>query len=319
MYNELLSREKLVAQNVVFAFTEVEFGWFDTSIVVNCQEAYFFSFSDINEDLHCFVEWLCDITSFKTQSTIDIDCEREIVSLTLERLPKDSERTSAASLGLLWWYNELESSPKIQYCVVDIERFVAKTYMALINVALTKRFNILAYWDDKFMSHDDELSNSELDGYEFIEVASSPEVVSNRLQLLFFNKITRQRLNGYPFGSVYAIKNPEISDVIFLDEGANGITIRDLNGHHFNTFRELGDAKSIKLTLPKSESLAGVAFSLRKQLPESIAVFCSHFTIEVESRHPDVLKQKPFALYIPILIPSKVNQKNFNLNFFSNG
>lgn len=310
MYLDIISREKLVADDVVIAFPDVEAGWFDASIVVNQTEEYLFSFSDINEDIYDFVGWLeATGCNDNTQTSVYIDCEFERLAFTLEKLPTHNHQTNYASLGLLWWYNDYAEVHQIHYSIVNITQFVAKTYLALVQTAISKRFKILAWWNDEFMRNDDDLSHSEYESYEFLEIEETPELISNRLQLLFYNKIRRKRLDELLFDVQYqyACKTQyEIVDIVVMQHEGNKYLLQDLNG----------DKYSVVSAPEFSDDIIKDAIKLRACLPENIILFCSSFSVDVTRRAPEVNDQTPYNQIVPLLIPlgavkAKPNFKKF--------
>lgn len=307
MYADILNRETIVADDVAIVFTDVEAGWFDASVVVNGVEEYMFSFSDINEDIYDFVDWLEKCACrHNAQASVYIDCEFEQMSFTIEKLPKDYHRADCASYGLLWWYNDDAENHCIQYCIVNISQFVSKTYMALLYTTITKRFKILAWWQDRRMRENDLLSSSPFDGYEFLQMNDLSELVSNQLQLLFYNNIRSIRLDELAFemekSRIFKPKE-EIVDIVFLQRINDKYILRDINGKEY---------KSVKIS-DLSGCIINDAIKMRKQLPENISLFCSGFEVSVKQRAPDVNDQTPYSQNIPILIP--YGSKNLRLQF----
>lgn len=285
MYEEVMSRQRLVADDVVMAFPDVNAGWFDTSIVVNNVEAYFFCFSDINDCLYEFVDWLATCLKYDTtEASVSIDCETEHVVLNMENLPVDQGHVRYASLGLLWWYDDSEREPQIQYCVVNIQQFISRTYMALLHCAISLRYRILAWWNDEFMRTVNNPDLLKYDCADFLEMETQPNDLSKRTQLLFYNKIKNLDLNDMVVDNRHWPRDPRkwnTVDVYFLQSDQ----LVDFTGREIPDIDATADIQQIK-----------------RALPDGIALFAGRFDINVTRRHPDVKNQTPYTLQVPILI-----------------
>lgn len=307
MYTDILGRDKLVADEVVIAFPDIEAGWFDASVVVNGVEEYMISFSDINKDIYEFVDWLRRCACYDyTHESVYIDCEFEQLTFTIEKLPTEYNRISYASLGLLWWFDDNAKEKRIQYGVINIAEFVAKTYMALLHASISNRFEILAWWQDEYMREDEEMSKSEYDGYEFLELKDKPELVSNRLQLLFYNKIRNRDLDELAFETSFKNRYSQESEV------ENVVFIRTINGQYKLHDINCRDYTDVLLPLP-SGNIISDAIRIRETLPENISLFCSDYIIKVIHRASDVKDQTPYEQAVPILIPYGAKKLNVNL------